>query len=97
MEFWLLAYHPVEVSAGSRVAAAMGTLRPTGGHSYHHQSIDRVASDLQVVAYSVDGVIEAVEHRTAKWIVGVQWHPEDDAETDDQQQGLFNALIAATR
>ena len=90
-------YHPVEVNAGSRVAAAMGTLRPTGGHSYHHQSIDRIASDLQVVAHGIDGVIEAVEHRTAKWIVGVQWHPEDDAATDAQQQGLFNALIAATR
>ncbi len=90
-------YHSVEVNAGSRVAEAMGTLRPTGGHSYHHQSIDRVASDLQVVAHSIDGVIEAVEHRTAKWIVGVQWHPEDDAATDAQQQGLFDALIAAAR
>jgi len=29
--------------------------------------------------------------------MGVQWHPEDDAATDEQQQGLFNALIAATR
>lgn len=90
-------YHPVEVVERSRVAMAMGTTRPSGGHSYHHQSIDRVAIDLQVVALSNDGVIEAVEHRTAKWIVGVQWHPEDDAATDNQQQGLFDALIAATR
>jgi putative glutamine amidotransferase len=90
-------YHPVEVTKGSRVAKAMGTTRPNGGHSYHHQSIDRAATDLQVVALSDDNVIEAVEHRTAKWIVGVQWHPEDDAATDEQQQGLFNALIAAAR
>lgn len=90
-------YHPVEVEEGSRVAQAMGTTRPTGGHSYHHQSVDRIATDLQAVALSDDGVIEAVEHRTATWIVGVQWHPEDDAATDAQQQGLFNALIAAAR
>jgi putative glutamine amidotransferase len=90
-------YHPVELVEGSRVAKAMGTTRPTGGHSYHHQSIDRVAADLEVVARSDDDVIEAVEHRTATWIVGVQWHPEDDAATDAQQQGLFNALIAAAR
>lgn len=90
-------YHPVDVDKGSRVAKAMGTTRPTGGHSYHHQSVDRIATDLQVVALSDDGVIEAVEHRTATWIVGVQWHPEDDAATDAQQQGLFNALIAAAR
>ena len=73
----------------------MGTTRPMGGHSYHHQSIDRVAADLEVVAHSKDRVIEAVEHRSATWIVGVQWHPEDDAATDAQQQGLFNSLIAA--
>ncbi|MEK7409816.1 MAG: gamma-glutamyl-gamma-aminobutyrate hydrolase family protein [Actinomycetota bacterium] len=90
-------YHPVEVEEGSRVAKAIGTTRPTGGHSYHHQSVDRVATDLKVVARSSDDVIEAVEHRTARWIVGVQWHPEDDAATDAQQQGLFNALIAAAR
>lgn len=89
-------YHPVEVTSGSRVAKAMGTTHPTGGHSYHHQSIDRVAEDLKVVALSEDLIIEAVEHRTAKWIVGVQWHPEDDAANDEQQQGLFNALVAAT-
>ena len=73
----------------------MGTTRPSGGHSYHHQAIDRVAYDLQVVARSNDGVIEAVEHCSATWVVGVQWHPVDDAVTDEQQQGLFNALIAA--
>lgn len=90
-------YHEVEVKFGSRVARAMSTVQPSGGHSYHHQALDRVAVDLHIVANHNDGVIEAVEHRTAKWIVGVQWHPEDDAATDDQQQGLFNALIAATR
>jgi len=90
-------YHPVEIVEGSRVAEAMGTTQPTGCHSYHHQSIDRVATDLQIVAYSNDGVIEAVEHRLATWIVGVQWHPEDDAATDEQQQGLFNSLIAVAR
>ena len=90
-------YHEVEITDGSRVARAMLTVQPSGGHSYHHQALDRLAVDLHIVASSNDGVIEAVEHRTAKWIVGVQWHPEDDAATDDQQQGLFNALIAATR
>ena len=90
-------YHEVEITDGSRVARAMLTVQPSGGHSYHHQALDRLAVDLHIVASSNDGVIEAVEHRTAKWIVGVQWHPEDDAATDDQQQGLFNALITATR
>ena len=73
----------------------MRTSVPTGSHSYHHQSIDRVVTNLQIVALSSDGVIEAEEHRIAKWIIEVQWHPEDDATTDEQQQGLFNALIVS--
>lgn len=69
----------------------------TNGWTFVPPSINRAAADLQVVALSDDNVIEAVEHRTAKWIVGVQWHPEDDATNDAQQQELFNALIAAAR
>jgi putative glutamine amidotransferase len=30
-------------------------------------------------------------------VVGVQWHPEDTADTDPQQQGLFDAFVAASR
>jgi len=74
-----------------------GRCQPSSGHSYHHQALDRIALDLHVVARSDDGIIEAVEHNTAKLVVGVQWHPEDDAATDAQQQGLFNALVSASR
>jgi putative glutamine amidotransferase len=42
-------------------------------------------------------VIEAVEHERARWVVGVQWHPEDDADSDPAQQGLFDAVVDAAR
>lgn len=89
-------HHDVAVAAGSRVARAMGT-PPYRCHSYHHQSIERLGDGLTVTATSPDGVIEAVEHATATWVVGVQWHPEDDADSDAAQQGLFDALVAAAR
>ena len=41
-------------------------------------------------------MIEAVE-LPDRWVVGVQWHPEDTAATDSQQQGLFDAFVAAAR
>jgi putative glutamine amidotransferase len=47
-----------------------------------------------VVGTFHDGTIEAVEHSSASWVVGVQWHPEDTAADDSTQQGLFNALVA---
>lgn len=86
--------HSVNVVAGSRVASAMGTTSPLV-HSFHHQAIDTVASGLTVVATADDGTIEAVELGSARWVVGVQWHPEDTADTDPANQGLFGALVAA--
>lgn len=84
--------HEVQLSADSLVADAMGTTQPMT-HSFHHQAIDIVAPDLTVVGTYGDGTIEAVQHTSATWVVGVQWHPEDTAEEDLANQGLFNALV----
>jgi putative glutamine amidotransferase len=84
--------HPVTVETGSHIAAAMGTTT-LSVHSFHHQAIDTVAPDLVVVARADDGTVEAVEHRAKSWVVGVQWHPEDTAETDPVNQGLFDELV----
>lgn len=89
-------HHDVALSPGSRTAAALGAA-PYRCHSYHHQTLDRLGTGLTVVGRSDDGIVEAVEHADARWVVGVQWHPEDDAEHDPAQQGLFDALVAAAR
>lgn len=89
--------HDVQLTQGSLVAKAMGTTQPMT-HSFHHQAIDTVAPSLTVVGHYSDGTIEAVQHSTATWVIGVQWHPEDTAEEDPANQGLFNALVQrATR
>ena len=88
--------HPVSIVPGSRVASAMGTNDPLV-HSFHHQAIDSLADGLTVVATAPDGTIEAVEHTSAGWVVGVQWHPEDTAAEDAPNQGLFDALVSAAR
>ena len=50
-------------------------------NSSHHQAVDRVAPSLRVTARATDGVIEAVESAdNGRFLVGVQWHPEDDVE-----------------
>ena len=65
--------------------------------SYHHQAIDSPAAPLRIVATAADGTIEAVEHRDKRWVVGVQWHPEDTAHEDPANQGLFDAVVQAAR
>ena len=41
--------------------------------------------------------MEAIEDADGRWIVGVQWHPEDTAERDAEQQRIFRAFVAATK
>ena len=44
-------------------------------NSNHHQAIDQLGKNLQVVQMSRDGVVEAFRH-TKLPIFAVQWHPE---------------------
>ncbi len=90
-------YHEIVLTSGSRVAQAMKTTSPKQSHSFHHQALDKVAQDLIVTGRAADNTVEVVEHKSAYWIVGVQWHPEDDAKTEPDQQNLFDGFIDAVR
>ena len=90
--------HAASVVPGTRLAAALGAtaLRV---NSYHHQSVDRIGTELVVTAKAPDGIIEAVETTDPSWwMVGVQWHPED-LTTDVQpwDRGLFAAFSKVVR
>lgn len=86
-------FTPVELDAGSRLAKAMGTESPGRCHCVHHQGLDRLGDGLRVVGRDAGGTVHAAELDSARWIVGTQWHPEDSAADDPQQQGLFDELI----
>ena len=85
--------HPVTIDGDSRLAAALRTERPSACHSVHHQSIGRLGRGLRLVAQADDGMPEAMEVEAASWAVAVQWHPEDTAASDPEQQVLFDALL----
>ena len=87
--------HPITLAEGSRTALAMDTTDVIGA-SFHHQGLDRVGNGLKVVGHSPDGLIEAVEHAD-RWLIAVQWHPEDTAPTDHHQQSLYDALVVQAR
>jgi putative glutamine amidotransferase len=70
--------HDVRLAGGSLAArAAGGTLAATKSH--HHQGVDRIGEGLEVTGWSsLDDLPEAIEDRSRRFALGVQWHPEAD-------------------
>ncbi|SEQ50719.1 gamma-glutamyl-gamma-aminobutyrate hydrolase family protein [Lentzea albida] len=83
----------------TEITVAEGTAlhRILGGRTtvqcHHHQSLDRIADGLRVTAQAPDGTVEAVELEGARFVVGVQSHPEQDIE----DLRLFEALVDVAR
>jgi putative glutamine amidotransferase len=87
--------HPVTVEPGTRLARIAGTSE-IDVNSRHHQAIERAADGFVVAATAPDGVIEAIEAKGGRWLVAVQWHPEN--LTDDAvSQRLFREFVAEVR
>ncbi|MFB9433166.1 gamma-glutamyl-gamma-aminobutyrate hydrolase family protein [Streptoalloteichus tenebrarius] len=75
----------VRVDPGSGLARWIGPRCAVS--CYHHQAVAELGAGLAAVAWAEDGTVEAVEDARRAFVVGVQWHPEQDAETlPDQDQ-----------
>ena len=88
------ADHDVMLLEGSLAARAAGELRHAT-KSHHHQGVDRLGDGLTVSGRStLDDLAEAIEWDGSlpakRFVLGVQWHPEADA-----QSGVLGALVAA--
>ena len=83
--------HEVTVVKGTSLAEAMGVRGPVNSH--HHQGLDDVPDSLHRIAWSEDGVLEAVVARDYSWVLGVQWHPEAMADTDKGQCAIFESFV----
>jgi putative glutamine amidotransferase len=85
--------HEVTLTEGSKLAIAAGTTHLAHCHSVHHQGLRDLADTLQPCGWAEDGQLEAVELLSAAWVVGAQWHPEDTAHHQPQQQAIYDELV----
>lgn len=82
---------PVKVLSDSRLSAILGS--EVDVHCHHHQAVDVLGTGLVPVAWAGDGTVEAVELNEPDFVVGVQWHPEEDGV----DRRLFEALVGAAK
>lgn len=67
--------HSVSIVEGSGLYHLYG-ISTIAVNSFHHQAVENPGDKFVVAATSGDGIIEAIESREFKPIIGVQWHPE---------------------
>jgi putative glutamine amidotransferase len=86
--------HMVSVQPGSRLHDALG-VDEIEVDSFHHQALDRVASELIVVARAPDGVVEAVEMDSEAYVLAVQWELQEEWRVERRFLEPFAQLVAA--
>src|SRR5262249_21166038 len=86
--------HSVILPAGGFLSSLAGAAE-VRVNSLHSQGIDRPAPRLRVEAVAPDGQIEAVSLPGARFVVGVQWHPEYKALGNPLSRALFGAFAQA--
>jgi putative glutamine amidotransferase len=73
------AEHDVRIEPGSLAARAAGTERLTV-KSHHHQGVEAIPDSLSATAWATDDEsVEAIESDDGGFVLGVLWHPEEDA------------------
>lgn len=87
--------HAVELAAEGRMHAAVGTAS-IRVNSFHHQGVRDLAPGLVARGWSEDGLVEVLEGDDERWLVAVQWHPEEmHAEPGSPDMALVQAFTAA--
>ena len=98
--------HHVRIAPGTRLARILFPTNVRGGvvevNSYHHQAVRPadLAPDLVPSAFAdspVGEIVEAVETRSGRFVVGVQCHPERTESTPEAFERLFRVFVDANR
>jgi putative glutamine amidotransferase len=86
------ADHDVRLADGSLARRIAGEpVHSTKSH--HHQGVDRIGEGLEVTGWAtIDDLPETIEEPTCRFVLGVQWHPEADGDSQ-----LIPALVEAAR
>jgi putative glutamine amidotransferase len=82
--------HNISIRNGSLLHKISGALTMKV-NSTHHQAVKSVGPEMIVCANAPDGIIEAIEHISYPFLLGVEWHPEYENSKEDTN--IFAGLV----
>lgn len=85
--------HPVTIMPNTKLSNLLGA-GTIMVNSMHHQGVCDLSTRVDAAAYAPDGLVEAIEVRDRKFMIGVQWHPEFFTGRH-RMECVFDALINA--
>jgi len=88
------AVHDVVIELSTKLAGLVG-LESLAVVSRHHQALEDAPTGWRVAARDAEGLVEAIEHSTHPFALGVQWHPELSPGT--AHDSIFSGLVSAAR
>lgn len=87
-----ISVHPVRFETDSKlfkIASAESWMV----NSSHHQAAGRIGPGLRISARDAqDGTVEGLERSDRRFVIAVQWHPEDQIISRPEQLTLFEAF-----
>src|SRR6056297_329044 len=70
-------FHPIKILKKNPLVGDYNQNLEPLVYSNHHQAIEKLGKDLEVIATSTDGeIIEAIAHQQYPNVLGIQFHPE---------------------
>lgn len=91
-----LPHHQVTIVPGTLLHRIVGKTH-LSVNSMHHQALWEVAPGFTVTAAAEDGIVEAIEDPTARFLVGIQWHPEHMWQGYGSARAIWRAFVDTCR
>ncbi|HKK16315.1 MAG TPA: type 1 glutamine amidotransferase [Gammaproteobacteria bacterium] len=86
----------ISIVAGSRLAEALGNPAKCRVNGLHKQAVKDIGKGLLITATESNNVVQAIEHDSCPFVIGVQWHPEYLINSQSQRR-IFKALTNTAR
>ena len=84
--------HSVKISKDSKLYEIVGT-EEIMVNSYHNFHVENICDNMIVSAVSEDNYIEAIELKDKTFVMGLQWHPEINYDTNEYSKKIIDYFI----